>query len=55
MDDVLHGLPFCYTYIDYNLITSTSPEEYLRHLRLMFKWLEAHGIILNMSKSLFDV
>ena len=31
MDQVLHGIPFSYAYID-DLVASTTPEEHLRHL-----------------------
>jgi hypothetical protein len=55
MDQVLHGLPFCYTYIDDLLIASTSPEEHLQHLRLVFERLRQHGIVINPSKCVFGV
>ncbi len=55
MDEVLHGLPFCYVYIDDLLIASSSPEEHLQHLRLVLQRLADHGILINVPKSLFGV
>ena len=34
--EVLHGLEFCYSYIDDILIASTFPEEHCQHLHLVF-------------------
>ena len=47
MDKVLRGLDFCYDYIDDLLIASKSPEEHLKHLRLVFERLSQHGIVIN--------
>ena len=55
MNQVLQGLDFVYVYIDDLLITSSSPEEHLEHLRLVFQRLEEHGIIINVPKSRFGV
>ena len=55
MDKVLHGLQFCYVYIDDLLIASSSPEEHKRHLRLVLERLDAHGIIINPQKCEFGV
>ena len=55
MDEVMHGLTFCYTYIDDILVASTSPEEHLQHLRQVFARLEEHGLVINAAKSLFGV
>ena len=33
INHVLQGLPYCYAYIDYLLVASTSPEEHQQHLR----------------------
>ena len=55
IDEVLHGLHFCYTYIDDLLIASSSPEEQLQHLQLVLERLEDHGIVINTSKSLYGV
>lgn len=55
MDDVLRGLDFCYNYIDDLLIASATPEEHLRHLRLVLERLHDHGLLINVPKSLFGV
>ena len=55
MDQVLRGLPFAYTYVDDVLIASSSPEEHLKHLRIVFERLAAHGIVINPNKCLFGV
>lgn len=51
IDTVLRGLDFCYAYIDDILIASKSPEEHLRHLRLVFERFSEHGVIINPSVS----
>ena len=53
MEEVLHGLHFCYSYIDDLLIASTTPEEHLEHLRLVLEHLAEHGIHINVSKCVF--
>ena len=55
MDQVLRELPFAYAYVDDVLITSSSPEEHLKHLRIVFERLAAHGILINPNKCLFGV
>ena len=55
MDEVLRGLEFCYDYIDNLLIASPSPEEHLCHLRLVLERLDKHGLLVNVSKSVFGV
>ena len=55
MDEVLRGLNFAYDYIDNLLIVSSSPEEHLQHLRLVLQQLEEHGILINLTKSVFGV
>ena len=50
---VLRGLSFCYGYVDDLLITSSSPEQHLQHLRQVFQRLAEHGLLINTSKSLF--
>ncbi len=47
IDQVLRGLTFCYAYIDDVLVASTSPEEHLRHLQLVFERLQHYGIIIK--------
>ncbi len=53
IDQVLCGLTFCYAYIDDVLVASTSPEEHLRHLQLVFERLQHYGIIINPQKCVF--
>lgn len=55
MNQVLRGLDFAYVYVDDLLIASSSPEEHLEHLRLVFQRLDEHGIVINVSKSHFGV
>ena len=55
MDQVLRGLLFAYAYIDDVLIASATPEEHLRHLRIVFDRFATHGVIINPNKCLFGV
>ena len=55
MDQVLRGLPFVFCYIDDLLISSSSLEEHLSHLRQVFSRLQEYGIVLNTFKCLFGV
>lgn len=57
MDQVLHGLDFCYVYIDDLLVASSSPvrEEHKHHLRLVFERLRHYGIIINLQKCVFGI
>ena len=55
MDQVLRGLTFAYAYIDNVLIASAMPAEHLEHLRTVFEWLTACGIVINPSKCVFGV
>ena len=50
---LLHSLPFCYTYIDDLVVASSSSEEHQQHLRQVFQRLSEHGIIINPSKCRF--
>ena len=43
IDKVLRGLHFCYAYMDDLLIASTTPDEHLQHVRLVFERLSEHG------------
>lgn len=49
------GLDFVYLYIDDLLIASSSPEEHLQHLRLVFQHLEEHSLLINVAKSRFSI
>ena len=55
IDQVLHGLPFVYVYINDFLVASTSPQEHQRHLRLVFDRLKQFGITINCAKCEFGV
>ena len=53
IDQVLHGLPFTYAYIDDILVASKSPEEHQHHLEILFKRLVEYGIVIKPSKCEF--
>ena len=55
IDQVLHGLPSVYVYIDEVLVASTSPQEHQRHLRLVFDRSKQFGITLNCAQCEFGV
>ena len=55
MDEVTRGLPFVYVYLDDLLVASTSEEEHLIHLRLLFNRLAEYGVVVNPSKCQFGV
>ena len=50
MDQVLHGLPFAYDYIDDILVASATKEDHLEHLREVCRRLAAKGIVINPNK-----
>ena len=50
IDEVLRGLDFCYVYIDDILVASTSEEEHLQHLKIIFERFKSYGVIVNPSK-----
>ena len=55
IDQVLHGLHFCYAYLDDLLIASHNAEEHATHLRLVLQRLSDHGIVINPGKCEFGV
>ena len=55
INQVLHGLDFCYAYIDDLLIASSSHEQHLQHLQLVLERLSDHGLLINVGKSVFGV
>ena len=55
MDHVLRGLDFAYAYIDDVLVASSSEEEHLTHLRIIFSKFQEYGIIINPKKCLLGV
>lgn len=50
INEVLHGLDFCYAYIDDIIIASTTPEEHREYLQQLFIRLNAYGIRINPTK-----
>ena len=56
MDQACRGLEdFCFVYIDDILVASSSAKEHRRHLRLLFKRLAEHGLVVNIAKCKFGV
>lgn len=50
MDEILHDLDFCFSYIDDILVTSRTEEEHKQHLHTLFDRLATHGILVNPAK-----
>ena len=55
LNNVLSDLKFCFAYIDDILVFSTSEEDHLEHLRILFERLKSHAIRVNASKCVFGV
>jgi hypothetical protein len=56
MDQVCRGLEdFLFVYLDDILVASSNAKEYRRHLRLLFKRLAEHGLVVNVAKCVFGV
>ena len=53
IDEVTRDLDFCFPYIDDILVASATPAEHEEHLRLLFRRLSDHGILLNTAKCVF--
>lgn len=53
MDNVLHGLPNCTTYMDDILVFSTSLQEHIVNLRAIFERLRNSNLKIQMDKSEF--
>lgn len=53
MDSVCRGLDFVYCYIDDILIASRDPQQYKKHIRVVFDRLRKHGLSINASKCVF--
>ena len=54
IDQVPHGLPFTYAYIE-DLIASSSADDRKHHLRAVFQCLDRYGIVINPLKSVLGV
>ena len=55
MDEVLRGLPFCFTYIDDILIASPDATTHREHLEQVLTRLQDYGVQINVDKSQFGV
>lgn len=53
IDEVTHGLDFCFPYIDDILVFSHSPKEHQNHLRILFERLSKYGCVINPGKCTF--
>ena len=53
LDQVLHGLPFVFGYIDDILIASKSLKEHKEHLRTVLQRLSDHGLTVQLAKCEF--
>ena len=53
MDTVCNGLDFVFVYLDDILVSSTSAEQHILHLREVFHHLSTHGLVINVSKCQF--
>ena len=53
MDTVCNGLDFVFVYLDDILVSSTSAEQRMLHLREVFHRLSSHGLVINVSKRQF--
>ena len=50
MDQIFGTIPFVFVYIDDILVASSSPEEHLEHLEVVFKLLEENGLVVQRPK-----
>ncbi|XP_061568530.1 LOW QUALITY PROTEIN: uncharacterized protein K02A2.6-like [Cololabis saira] len=55
MDSVLRYLKFVFIYLDDILVASSSTEEHLAHLKLVFQRLDEHSLIVNPAKCQFGL
>ena len=53
MHSVLHGLDFCFVYIDDILVASHNRDEHLQHLKTIFNRFRQYGLTLKLSKCVF--
>ena len=55
MDAIFGDIPFVFVYIDDLLVASTSKEEHLQHLELVFDLLRENGLVVNRPKCILGV
>ncbi|GFX34002.1 hypothetical protein TNCV_912042 [Trichonephila clavipes] len=55
IDEVLRNLPFVFAFVDDILVASSSPEEHLQHLQILFTRLQQYGLSLKPSECIFGV
>ncbi|BHF63018.1 hypothetical protein SprV_0200600700 [Sparganum proliferum] len=55
INEALRDLPFVFVYVDDVLVASSSEQEHLQHLRLIFERLSQFGVFINVSKCVFGV
>ncbi len=53
MDNLLHGLPFIFVYLDDILVASSNLQDHLQHLHQLLTILRNNGLLVNLSKCLF--
>ena len=53
MNKVLHGLNFAFSYLDDIIIFSETPEEHLKHIRIVLKRLQSANLKMKKSKCCF--
>ena len=53
MNKVLHGLNFAFSYLDDIIIFSVTPEEHLKHIRIVLKRLQSANLKMKKSKCCF--
>ena len=55
MDQVTSGLPFVFCYLDDLHVASSSPQEHINHLFILFQRLREFGLVINLEKCTFNV
>jgi hypothetical protein len=53
LDCILAGLNFSFRYLDGITVASSSYQDHLGHLRLLFQWLQQRGLAINLEKCVF--
>lgn len=53
MHQVLHGLDFCFVYLDDVLVASKDEKEHFKHLERLFQRLNDYGVVINVNKCVF--